>query len=72
MAGTNFLINILTKGAKKSEKDVKGFEPNIHTYNAFNVFKGALIPKAGTIYFIPSHLDFKFSVNNSCNYLKNH
>ncbi len=47
------------------EKDVKGFEPNIHTYNAFNAFKGALIPEAGTIYFIPSHLNFKFSLNKS-------
>ena len=47
------------------QKDVKGFEPNIHTYNAFNAPKGALIPEAGTVYFIPSHLDFKFSVNKS-------
>lgn len=46
-------------------KDVKGFEPHIYKYNAFNASTGALIPEAGTIYFIPSHLDFKFSINKS-------
>tara|TARA_R110002126_G_scaffold210268_1_gene356883 strand:- start:193 stop:864 length:672 start_codon:yes stop_codon:yes gene_type:complete len=47
------------------EKNVKGFEPSIKTFNSFNTTKAALIPQPGTLYFISSNLDFKFSVNKS-------